>query len=249
MLEKIYGMIDALSLDEKKCLLDYLNIEIERDKRIASTYTYLEHKWNEIQRLISALDYEQMIDDQLEIEEIFDICDEIIKSDEIKQETWEVREDIIYDIVDSNFYGDYCVEDPIKDLFYALMFNREERLKIADYLSKCSGLYKQEIGARLFKECGLYMKYYLFLEDHLRNDSKPYLELIEFYQEVNIDKALEIAELGMSKCRNDLTDIIIFLLKDAKSKSDNEKTDRLLKSAKRRRNINLKKVLEALDIG
>ena len=79
-----FDMIESLSLEEKKSLLGYLSDSIRKMEASATKMTYLEERWMEIKRLMKSLDYEPYIDDQVEIEEIWDICEDLIKSGKIR---------------------------------------------------------------------------------------------------------------------------------------------------------------------
>ena len=61
--------------------------------------TYLEERWMEIKRLMKSLDYEPYIDDQVEIEEIWDICEDLIKSGKIQDTSWAIRQAILQEII------------------------------------------------------------------------------------------------------------------------------------------------------
>ena len=93
----IYEILDTLSLEMKEELLEYLKADIAAAKA-APKKSYLEEQWAEIKRLIEKLKYEPYIDDQFEIEEIWDICEEMIKSGKLKKESWQVRRRVLKSI-------------------------------------------------------------------------------------------------------------------------------------------------------
>ena len=74
------------------------------------------------------------------------------------------------------------------------------------------------------------------------------MEVIDYYKDSNPGKAVEIAEIGLKKCKNRQTDIIIFLIKNAMENGDAEREAKLIKSAKMRRSVNYAKVQEALNL-
>ena len=78
-------MLDTLSLEMKEELVEYLKADIAAAKA-APKKSYLEEQWAEIMRLINVLDYEPYIDDQIEIEEIWNICEVMIKSGKLESE-------------------------------------------------------------------------------------------------------------------------------------------------------------------
>ena len=122
----------------------------------------------------------------------------------------------------------------------------------SDFQAAYSGLYTAvrsgEISeaAKIYKKFGRDDKYYRYLESTLSKDSKPYLELAEYYFRTNERKAIEIAELARKKCNDrDLTGIYIFLVKAYKDK-DNEYIQKLVKSAKARQMVDENAVLAAM---
>lgn len=242
----IYEMLDTLSLDMKEELLEYLEADIAAIKA-APKKSYLEEQWAEIKRLIETLKYEPYIDDQIETEEIWDICEKMIKSGKLKNEPWEIRRRVLKSIIGGEYYGYYGVYDPMRDLFQALLFTTEERAEAADIIYDIGSEYMKADGAKLYKECGQPEKYYAYVEKWLKDKEKPYLELIDYYKNIDRNKAVEIAELGMKKCKDDQTDLIIFMIQCAREDGDVDKEQRLLKSARARRKVDMSKVLEALN--
>lgn len=147
----IYEMLDTLSLDMKEELLEYLEADIAAIKA-APKKSYLEEQWAEIKRLIETLKYEPYIDDQIETEEIWDICEKMIKSGKLKNEPWEIRRRVLKSIIGDEYYGYYGVYDPMRDLFQALLFTTEERAEAADIIYDIGSEYMKADGAKLYKE-------------------------------------------------------------------------------------------------
>ena len=243
----IYEMLDTLSLEMKEELLEYLKADIAAAKA-APKKTYLEEQWAEIKRLIENLKYEPYIDDQLEIDAIWSICEEMIGSGELKKETWKVRRRVLKSIIGGQYYGYYGVSDPMRDLFNALMFTPEEKLQTADIIFEIGSQYMKWDGAKLYKECGQQEKYINFVEQTLKDKQAPYIEVINYYRDADREKAVEIAELGLKKCRDSQTDIMIFLIQNAREAGDEDRCARLIKSAKLRRAVDYTKVCQALNI-
>lgn len=242
----IYEMLDTLSLEMKVELLEYLKADIVAMKA-APEKTYLEEQWAEIKRLIENLKYEPNIDDQFEIEEIWNICEEMIKSGRLKDEPWEIRRRVLKSIIGGEYYDYYGVIDPMRDLFKALMLTPEEKTECADIIFEIGSDYMKREGMKLYRECGQQEKYVDYLEGCLGAETEPYLELIEYYRDKDPDRAAAIAEFGLKKCKKDQTDIIIYLIQDAKQAGDDDRYSRFLKGAKMRRAVNFARVQEALD--
>ena len=242
----IYKMLDTLSLEMKEELLEYLKADIAAAKA-APEKTYLEEQWAEIKRLMEKLKYEPYIDDQFEIEEIWNICEDMIKSGRLKDEPWEVRRRVLKGIIGGEYYDYYGVIDPMQDLFKALMFTPEEKAECADIIFEIGSDYMKRDGIKLYRECGQQEKYVDYLEGRLGAETEPYLELIEYYHHREPARAVAIAELGLKKCKKDQTDIIIYLIQNAKETGDDDRYARFVKSAKMRRSVDFTKVQELLS--
>ena len=241
----IYEMLDTLSLEMKEELLEYLKADIAAIKA-APKKSYLEEQWAEIKRLIEKLKYEPYIDDQFEIEEIWNICEEMISSGELKKEPWQIRRHVIKSIIGGEYFDYYGVYEPMKDLFDALMFTTEEKIEAADITFEIGSEYMQSDGAKLYKECGQQEKYIAYVEKYLKDKEAPYLELINYYKDTELIKAVEIAELGFKKCKDSQTGIITFLIQNARENGDKDREEKLIKSAKIRRSVDYEKVKENL---
>ena len=240
-------MVETLSLEEKKHLFSYLYESIRKMEESVTAMTYLEERWMEIKRLMKSLDYEPYIDDQPEIDEIWNICDDLIKSGKIEESSWDFRKTILREIIEGDYFDEYGVYDPMKELFSALCISERERIFGADMCFEFGSDYMKKDGARVYLEYGMPEKYYAYLETCLSKDGKPYAELIEYYRYRNYEKAIETAELAMKKCKGNLTEVVVFLLQDAERKHDSEKYARLMRSAKLRSAINYKEVLERME--
>lgn len=246
--------IDDLSISEIIVINNMLIEEIDeklakiQDNLRGPAKSFLEEQWDEIQGNLNILKNEPYIDDQVELDFIWDICENLIQSDKLKEETWETRKQILSEIIRNAFYEEYSVYDPIHDLFLALTFTTEEKIWCAETIFKTGPSYIHGEGARIYKENGKQEKYYEYLETKLAKKSKYYIELIDYYKESDRERAVNIAEAAMEKCTDDLTEVAVFLLKDALMRNDEDKYKRLMKSAKLRKTINYESVVKAIDV-
>ena len=242
----IYDLLDTLSLEMKEDLLEYLKADIAAEKA-APEKSYLEEKWIDIKRLIEKLKYEPYIDDQVEIDEIWDICKEMIQSGKLNKETWKVRREVAESIIGGEYFDYFCVRDPMKDLLQALIITDEEKRETADIMFEIGSDDMKRDGVKLYRECGHPERCIAFLEQDLNDKEAHYAELMNQYKDKDPDKAIEIAELGLKKCKDDKTELILFLIQDAKKKNDSTRVEKLLKSAKARKLVDYSKVAEALN--
>ena len=87
---EIYEMFAHLSLEQKKGVLrDFQEMVDAEESRPEESY--LEQKWKDIEDLLYDLSREPYIDDQLEIDVIWNICEELIKGGHLRKEEWNPR--------------------------------------------------------------------------------------------------------------------------------------------------------------
>ena len=240
-------MFAHLSLEQKKGVLrDFQEMVDAEESRPEGSY--LEQKWKEIEDCLYDLSLEPYIDDQLEIDVIWNICEELIKGGHLQAEEWEVREEIIQKITDNEYFDQYGVCDPMMDLIRELPQDREEKLKTAEIMWNGPGFMKKD-GAKLFRELGEEGRYIQYLETHLGDEPEQYMKVIRFYEKSNPGKAEEIAELAKEKCRRtyrtDLTEIYEFLIRRAYEAGDIDRLCSLFDSARRRRAVDSGRLKEA----
>lgn len=237
-LEKKMARIQHLLLDIRKKCRDW-QIKVEKSGKIS----VLEASWEQIGELFRALSYERYIDDQIEIEEVWEICEALVRRGGLEEENWEIRKKVLKDMVLHEYYDCYGCYDPVKKLAEKLYVTPEEIFEFADMLNE-SGYYARE-AADLYRQYGRTDKYVRYLETHLDKASREYVELIQYYyNDGNEAEAREIAEQGLEKCRDDLTELFIFLLQDAKNCGDEERYKKLYASAKRRKKADIVRINE-----
>ena len=242
----IYDMIETLTVDERKALILYLQDSIREMEEKAPGMTYLEKQWQEIRRLLKELEYEPYIDDQAQIEEITDICGEVIGSGQIGEASWEIRKGILSEIKEGGFFDWYGVYDPMHALFLALCLSGEEKLYCADMIFRSGPEFMKKEAAHYYLENGRPDRYYAYLEESLEKEAGPYEELIAYYGDRDREKAVSLAETALKKCRDDLTGIMVFLLKDSLEQGDERRYEKLLRSAKNRVTVDYREVLRRL---
>ena len=196
--------------------------------------SFLRGTWSQISELILELENEPYIDDQVQIGEIWDIVEALLKRGGFDKEPWEVKESILKEIYDNDFYDYYGIYDPMKDLANAICTTREENLKRAEIMMKVGRGY---MAAKFYRELGEEDKCAEYFEKHLGREEEPYEILIDYYKERDHEKAVEIAALAIQKCQKDLTPFFIFLLQDAKDHKDEEAFKKLMLSAHRKKAV------------
>lgn len=243
----IFNMFDRVDLETKRYIVGELQkkLEVEEDiARMRSEKTYLEKGWEEIVQLIYELSFERYIDDQIEMEMIWNKIEEMIQSGNLPSESWQTRWMIIKDIVDNDFYDYYGVPDPMQDLLRALLLSNNERKQLADYLWD-TPKHSRKLADQLYQEIGEVGKHLQYIEQGLRDKVQPYLYLIQYYSDKDEGKALKLAEQGRVKCRSDLDEIYIYMINCARKHNDIEEVKRLLRSAKNRRGADFYHITQA----
>lgn len=199
--------------------------------------SFLRGTWKQIMDLISDLRYEPYIDDQIQIEEIWNIVEALLKRGGFEEEPWEVKEHILEEIYENDYYDYYGVYDPMRDLANAVCSSKEENLKRAAIMMKAGRGYFGAEAAKLYRELGEEEKCAEYFENHLGKEEEPYLILIDYYKNRNHEKAVETANLAIQKCKKDQTPFFLFLLQDARDRGDEAAFRKLMQSAHRRRAV------------
>ncbi len=200
--------------------------------------SFLRGTWEQITDLISDLMDEPYIDDQYQIEEIWNIVEALLKRGGFEKEPWEVKEHILKEIYDNDYFDYYDVYDSMHDLANAICSNREENLKRAEIMMKAGQGSLGADAAKLYRDLGEYDTCAEYFESHLGREEEPYELLIDHYKDRSRKKAVEIAELAIQKCKKDQTPFFIFLLQDAKDRGDGAAFKKLMQRAHMRRAVN-----------
>ena len=236
------------ALEKKRARNQHLLLDIrkncrkqEKDAEKLGKVSILDVSWKQIRELLRTLNYGKTMDTRLEIDEISNICQALVKSGKLEEEDWEIRKEILREAVSHEYYGCYGCYDPMKKLAEKLYITDEETLEFADLLNERE-TYARE-AADLYRQYGRIGKYVTYLETHLDRSSKEYVELIQCYCDAgNNVRACEIAEQGLKQCKDDLTEFFIFLLRETKASNDEEQYKKLYASAKRRKMVDIVRI-------
>lgn len=229
---------DQEYLKRMKSLIDYFaGIGKEKPKE-----SFLRGTWSQIQSLLNRLSYEPYIDDQYEIEEIWNIVAALIKRGGFEKEEWGVKAEILKEIYENDFFDYYGVSDPMQDLAGVICSTREENLRRARIMMDAGGEYLGADAAKLYRELGEEEKCVEYFESHLAKKEEPYEIVMNYYEKTDHNRAVEIARPAIEKCKENQTPFFIFLLQDAKNKGDEAGFKKLWVSAHRRRAVNASEV-------
>ena len=244
--DKSTGM-DYLRQFRERKLVARLNALAEYFERIGKpkekpAESFLRGTWAQISGLLRELEDEPYIDDQNEINEIYEIVEALLKRGRFGEEPWEVKKHILQEIYENDYYEYYGVYDPMKELANAICSTREENLLRAQIMMKAG---RGEFGAeaaKLYRELGEEDKCAEYFEVHLGKEEEPYRILVEYYKERDHRKAVEYANQAIQKCKKDQTYFFLFLLQDAQERGDDAAFRKLMQSAHRRRAVKSEEV-------
>ena len=253
---KIYELFEALSIEDKEMVVKNLTAEmknagtkkVKKVNKAPSSKTQLEKGWERICDEIKELMDAPYIDDNIEITYVWNTCDDLIESGNLGKESWDLRKKIIKDIIKNRYYDEYSVNEPLEELMHAMCTNKKEKLECADMLLNSGYSYLAFDGAKIYKELGEPKKYYKMMENYLGSNPREYLELIDYYKDVDPDKASEIAERGLKKCYHNRTEFLIYLIQRAKDKGDKEQYYKLLRGARLRSFVDAGEIYEKFGV-
>lgn len=231
-------------LDREVNLIEDLKKMVEEEPKVGNRISILKSSWKQIQELLQWLSYERYIDDQVEIEEIWNICEALVRHLKENQEPWPIRKKVLLNIIQNDNYDYYSCSDPMKDLSEVLCNTKEEYLEKADIMMKNRGKEYQKQAAKIYYEYGKDEEYVSYLKRNLERSADTYVELMEYYDSHNCKKeAIEIANEALDKCRDlKTTEVFIFLIKEAYKKGDKTEAGKLYRRAKQRKNISISEI-------
>lgn len=238
IINQLYNVLNNdLREDNKKKesiekVVDYIHGIQKHNERKNS---YLCHQWDDIQYLIEKLYCERFIDDQSELEEIEEIVDEILQNEQIREESWEIRSEILRDIYDHHFYKSLCIYESMKKLFEGLCFTDDEYLQKIEIMVSIDGGIVNDKTAKLLAQYGKFEKAVEYYENNLYSQIEPYEFLMKYYKEINFQKAVDYAMLAKENCKDDLTMSYLILIEDALRREDTNEYRKLIASAKQRK--------------
>lgn len=234
-------------LARKKEILQNIQLKCRKETQEWRGNLSFAFRWKQLNELFQLIRYECVIMDKWETDEIQKICRSLLKTEDLGREDWELRKKVLYDMVCYGYYEKVGCKDMMSELSERLCVGKEEFLAFADMLNQFGGYEYEKKAAALYQQYGREDKYISYLESHLEKEGKMYAALADCYQrQGNIDGARKTARQGLEQCRDELTDLFIWLLADARRRGDAEGYKKLYASAKRRRGADIMKIDAAL---
>ncbi len=236
-----------LDIDTMRNVIDDLQTIYEA-KKVEPKNSMLKEAWEEIERMYQDLSRYRYIDDQVEIEEVWEISENLIKSGKLKDEDWEVRKKVLSHIIDGDYYDYYGCYDPMKDLSKALCITDQEKRNCADMMAMGSRFMQQE-AAEIYKEIGEMDKAIKIKEKFLDYKIEPYVEVADYYLDKDIDKSIELLEKAKKKSGwgEDRTQIYVGLAKAAILKNDKAMAGKVIRGAKTASYVDADRVISVLQ--
>mgnify|MGYP002509956288 CR=1 FL=1 len=232
---------------KKEILLD-IQLKCRKTKQRQTEHLPFAFQWKQINELFEVVRGEHVIKNQWEVDLIQKICGNLLEKDNYGEEDWELRKKVLLDLVSNRFYEKIGCREMMWELSERLCDRKEEFLVFADLLNQADRSEYERKAASLYHQYGREDKYISYLEAHLGKEGKIYAALVDCYhRQGNIDGARKVARQGLEQCKDDLTDLFIWLLADARRSKDTENYKKLYASAKRRRGADIKKIDKALE--
>ena len=113
---KFFEIEDKLTRSNE-LLIDIRMRCLER-KKIKQMESFLEDSWNDVCEVVEWLSFEKDIDDQTEIDTVLEICKELVQSDEIQYDEWQLRKKVLTDIVEHDYYDILGASDIMEAVSY-----------------------------------------------------------------------------------------------------------------------------------
>lgn len=214
--------------------------------RAKSAGTPLEKAWKELQENCASLSCEMYIDDQIELEYVEEITSRILADEGMRSEAWKLRFDILKDIVMHDYYQLFDCEEHLRKFPEWLCVEPKEWMEYADFLFGQREKYHKQEALYIYRKYGTKEEYLKAAERNLGAIAQPYMDLINYYKESNPAKAEKLARLALANCKDDITDIVVFLAVRAKEKGDIDEVEKLKDFAYDKRNARYMPVWEAV---
>lgn len=232
---------------KKEILLD-IRLKCRKETRKQQADLSFAFQWKQMNELYGLIRDEYSARNRWEVDEIQRMCENFLKMEHLSEEDWKLRKEVLSDLVHNHFYEKAECKGMLSELPERLCVGKEEFLAFADMLNQSRGYEYEKEAASLYHQYGREDKYIAYLEAHLGKKGQNYAALMDCYQrEGNIDGARKTARQGLEECRDELTDLFVWLLSDARRRGDTENYKKLYASAKRRRGADIKKINRALE--
>lgn len=207
----------------------------------------LEDSWKAVKELFDSSDNYSFKTAAWQLDEIKRIVEALLKRKNLLLENWEVRKKVLSDILEHKYYCSFNCNELMSALEEKLYMHPDEELTFADLLNEYES-YKER-AAYLYHQCGQDEPYMAYLRSNLGSKSKAYVDLMHCCHNYHlIDEARNVAEQGLKNCKkDDLTELFIYLLIDARKNNAMDKFKSLYASAKRRKMVDIKRIEQALS--
>ena len=231
LISLIERMADADSASEH-VLLEYCKGKASpKDKKLLHD-RQLEMKWDSIREIVdTANEYGGCSDD--DEDDVYDALyemQELVKKDST---SWDVRKDILDEILEQAGYGNSGFDDILYETAMKFCQEKEEKHYLAEYLTQHGGYYWSDRGADILQEIGTEEEYLSFRMQHLESE-RDYMDLAEYYdKKEEHTKAVEIMETALVKC--DVGEwTYSYLFREYEMKGDHEAIWNLYRTAEKK---------------
>lgn len=164
-------------------------------------------------------------------------CDELNAMSELVEcddASWNVRKEILDDILDNGLYGNSGFTDYLMDIASSMCRSREEQLYLANGLSKWGDHYYKDVALRIYLKNGEEQKFLEMRMGSLQYGS-DYLELAEYYETRHEEeKAFQIVMKGLDQADGRIDELFNYLFRYCEKKGKDDLLETLYEKAKKR---------------
>ena len=147
---------------------------------------------------------------------------------------WEFKKRIVDGMMEQFRYGNSGFEDSLIESCRYLCKRGEEKLYLADQLSKSSSHFYRNDAADLYLECGEGEKFKALQKENLEY-AEDYIRLAEYYKSKGMrEEAIRFAEEAIDSAEGRMDELYTWLFKEYEASGQEEKILQLYKKAKKK---------------
>lgn len=228
-LVKIISKLSEYSNEANECLLSYCRKNCEKEKNIV-IQEQIQHYWDVAERIIDEANEYGGTSYKKE-DEAYDALNEIYELAKKNETPWQFRQRIVDDMMEQFCIGNSGFEDALIDDCMELCRTKEEKLYLADALTKAGNGYYTKVAANLYLKYGEDDTFVKLQSENLRFGS-DYIKLAEYYKkQKQPEKAISLVEEALLKADGRMDEIYRWLFNEYKKRKQEDKIQWLYKKA------------------
>lgn len=226
---KIISKLSTYDDAADEWLLDYCNKHCEEEKNLV-IQKQIRHYWDVAEAIIDEAN-EYGGTSYSKEEEAYDALSMIDDLTKKNKTPWTFRQQIVDEMMEQFYYGNSGFDDALFDNCDCLCQTKEEKLYLADALTKSGNGYYIGVAANIYLNCGEDEAFVETQSKNLRYGS-DYIELADYYKKnKQPDKAVALVEEALSKADGRMDEVYRWLFKEYRKKNQEDKIQQLYKKA------------------